>query len=135
MSGGKGNDTQNGGDGADLIFANRGNDVTEGGDGNDTLWALSKFDVTGPGDPLGDALTGGDGNDTFRVRDGEIDLITCGDGNHDRVLADAWDVLTDATPADPLGSCERVVRGDPSSVSDQEENQTEEEPEDEREGS
>jgi Ca2+-binding RTX toxin-like protein len=134
MSGGKDNDTQSGNLGADLIFANRGNDVTDGGAGNDTLWALSKFDVEFAGDPNGDALTGGDGNDTFRVRDGEVDKVTCGEGDRDKVLADQFDEITDATPEDPTGSCERVVRADASTESDTPENQVEEEEEDEREG-
>ena len=39
----------------------------------------------GPGDQVGDTLDGGTGNDRFRTRDGEVDRITCGDGN-DRAL-------------------------------------------------
>ena len=62
-----------------------------------------------PGDPLGDSLTGGTGNDKFHTHDGEVDRITCGDGK-DRVIADIHDVITDATPQNPNGSCERVTR-------------------------
>jgi Ca2+-binding RTX toxin-like protein len=124
MSGGKGDDTQHGGPGADLIFANRGADTTVGDNGNDVLWALAKADVAFPGDPSGDKLDGGDGNDRFRVRDGEIDQVTCGDG-FDRVLADQFDLITDATPSDPTGSCEVVTRRDASTVSDREENRFE----------
>jgi Ca2+-binding RTX toxin-like protein len=125
MSGGAGNDSQSGGAGNDLIFANQGADVSEGGDGNDVLWALARVDVTSPGDPNGDALSGGNGNDRFRVRDGEADRITCGNGN-DVVIADQFDVITDATGADANGSCERVVRGsvpDSDSPEAREENQ------------
>ena len=41
----------------------------------------------GPGgevDQVGDTLDGGTGNDVFRTRDGEVDRITCGDGNDRR---------------------------------------------------
>jgi Ca2+-binding RTX toxin-like protein len=116
MNGGTGNDIQNGGDGNDTIFANIGNDTSYGGNGNDTLWALARSDVhpgpNGEVDQSGDALDGGPGDDTFRTRDGEVDLITCGDGN-DTALLDTVDVITDATPANPNGSCERVVRQAP----------------------
>jgi Ca2+-binding RTX toxin-like protein len=56
-----------------------------------------------------DTLTGGNGNDKFHVRDGEADVITCGDGN-DTVLADTLDVISDATEGNVNGSCEKVVR-------------------------
>ena len=71
-------------------------------------------------------------NDTFRVRDGEADLINCGNGRDDRVFADQLDVIVDATPANANGSCERVVR---SSVpdSDAEENRTQSPKEDGKE--
>ena len=32
------------------------------------------------GDPNGDELTGGAGRDRFRVRDGEVDVVHCGEG-------------------------------------------------------
>ena len=54
------------------------------------LWALSHYDVTALGDPAGDELFGGAGPDRFRVRDGEVDRVHCGEG-HDRVLADQYD--------------------------------------------
>ena len=72
-----------------MIFANRGRDHEDGGDGAD-LWALSRFDVEFIGDPNGDELTGGNGHDRFRVRDGEVDLVHCGEGS-DHVLADQFD--------------------------------------------
>ena len=115
MNGGTGDDVQTGGEGNDTIFANIGVDTTDGGNGNDTLWALARSDVqpdaTGV-DPNGDSLDGGNGDDTFRTRDGEVDRITCGDGN-DRALLDNVDVITDATAENPNGSCERVVRKAP----------------------
>ena len=73
MAGGPGDDTQDGGAGNDVIFANRGIDTSVGGDGNDVLWAMARVDVTGPGDQVGDTLDGGNGNDVFRTRDGEVD--------------------------------------------------------------
>ena len=69
----------------------------------------------GPGgevDQVGDTLDGGPGNDVFRTRDGEVDRITCGDGD-DRALLDEVDVITDATAENPNGSCEKVVRAAP----------------------
>ena len=111
MSGGTGDDTQDGGAGNDVIFANRGIDISSGGDGNDVLWALARADVApGPGvDQVGDTLDGGNGDDTFRTRDGEVDRITCGAGA-DLALLDYVDVITDATAAAPNGSCEDVDR-------------------------
>jgi Ca2+-binding RTX toxin-like protein len=120
MSGGTGNDTQSGGPGNDLIFANLGQDTTSGGDGNDRLWALARGDVqpgpNGETDQTGDALDGGAGNDSFRVRDGEVDRVTCGEGN-DVAFLDDVDVITDADPAagNHNGSCERVIRQAPRS--------------------
>ena len=114
MSGGPGDDVQHGGAGNDRIFANLGQDTTYGEDGNDDLWALARGDVApGPGvDQVGDTLDGGPGNDRFHTRDGEVDRITCGDGV-DIALLDQVDVITDATAANPKGSCERVVRRAP----------------------
>ena len=122
MAGGPGNDRQDGGPGNDRIFANLGNDQTFGGEGNDELWALARKDVSGDGDVLGDIVNGEGGNDRIRVRDGEVDTITCGDGN-DVALLDEVDVIADATPADPNGSCEKVTRKAPKSGEDQTENE------------
>ena len=80
------------------------------------LWALARGDVhpgpNGEVDTAGDTLDGGPGNDTFRTRDGEVDKITCGDGN-DLALLDTVDAITDATAANPNGSCEKVIRKAP----------------------
>jgi Ca2+-binding RTX toxin-like protein len=107
---------QDGGAANDTIFANAGRDTSTGGDGNDVLWALARADVTpGPGgatDTAGDTLDGGNGDDVFRTRDGEADRITCGAGT-DRALLDTVDVITDATAANPNGSCEQVRRRAP----------------------
>lgn len=113
LAGGTGDDTQNGGPGNDVIYANVGADVSNGGDGNDVLWALARRDVTlganGEPDQTGDTLDGGNGNDRFRTRDGEVDRITCGEGD-DVAFLDRVDVITDATAESPNGSCEKVVR-------------------------
>jgi Ca2+-binding RTX toxin-like protein len=119
ISGGRDDDTLNGGGGADKIFANQGRDHSDGGAGDDVLWALSRKDVSAIGDTEGDELSGGDGGDRFRVRDGEVDLVHCGEGR-DTVLADQFDQVDN--------DCERVLRRDVTSldqVDDQEENSTE----------
>jgi hypothetical protein len=120
MSGGREDDTQNGGGGTDTIFGNHGRDVTDGGDGDDVLWALTSRDVTAIGDTEGDELWGGEGDDRFRVRDGEVDLVHCGGGDRDRVLADQLDQVD--------LDCERVDRREITSlehVRDQRENRME----------
>ena len=71
------------------------------------------------GDPNGDELTGGNGNDRFRVRDGEVDLVHCGEGD-DRVKADQFDQVDN--------DCEHVDRRDVTSldqVDDGDENRVE----------
>jgi hypothetical protein len=83
-------------------------------------WALSRFDVTAIGDPDGDELSGGNGRDRFRVRDGELDLVHCGEGR-DRVLADQFDAVDN--------DCEHVDRRDVTSL-DQVEDGTENRAED-----
>ncbi len=119
IAGGKGDDTLSGGPRRDVIFANRGRDHSDGGNGPDLLWALSRFDVAAIGDPEGDELSGDNGRDRFRVRDGEVDLVHCGEGI-DHVMADQFDIVdTD---------CEHVDRRDVTSldqVEDGTENRTE----------
>ena len=99
-----------GGDGADHIAVGQGVDVNSGGDGNDVLWAYAHKDVEVDGV---DTLLGGTGNDRLRARDGEADLIDCGRGRRDKALLDQVDVIVDATPENPNGSCEAVLRADP----------------------
>jgi Ca2+-binding RTX toxin-like protein len=119
LRGGRGDDVQSGGRGADLIFAGRGTDRTDGGDGPDRLWALARKDVAAIGDPNGDELSGGRGRDRFKVRDGEVDRVFCGDGR-DRVIADQFDLVA--------GDCERTIRREITSldqVDDEAENRME----------
>ena len=51
MVGGNGDDITNGGDGNDVMFANRGVDVHNGGNGDDRLWALARKDKLAPTEP------------------------------------------------------------------------------------
>jgi Ca2+-binding RTX toxin-like protein len=124
ISGGKDDDTLNGNGGRDVIFANQGRDRSLGGDGNDVLWALSRLDVTAVGDPDGDELHGDAGNDLVRVRDGERDVVECGDGR-DKVISDQFDQIAP--------DCERVEQRDITSldqVDDGAENREESAPQD-----
>lgn len=109
LHGGLGNDQQHGGAGDDLIFAGAGRDETFGDDGNDTLWAMARVDRRGRHDFRGDTLHGGNGNDTFRTRDGEGDVIDCGEGD-DVAILDWKDKIDDATSENKNGSCEHVFR-------------------------
>ena len=94
-----GDDTLVAGDAADEVLGGTGADAISGGMGDDRL-------VGGPGPDVisGDRparcneyhcdIAGGYGNDTIDARDGERDLIACGEGT-DTVLADPVDVLAD----------------------------------------
>ena len=128
-SGGAGDDVSYGYRGNDRIFANRGVDESFGGSGADVLRALARADVSGPGDVVGDTLHGESGNDDLGTRDGEADKVDCGTGT-DIARLDQVDVITDATPENPNGSCEKVVRADPRPGEDGTENRTENPPED-----
>jgi dipeptidyl aminopeptidase/acylaminoacyl peptidase len=86
-----GDDRITGGDGHDEIDGGRGDDWISGGPYGDVL-------VGGPGR---DRIDGGLGPDLIRVRDGERDIVRCGNGP-DRVLADAHDVVA--------RDCEEVAR-------------------------
>jgi hypothetical protein len=59
------------------------------------------------GDPDGDELDGGNGRDVFHVRDGERDVVTCGEGR-DLVISDQFDQI------DP--SCEVIRQSDVTSL-------------------
>jgi Ca2+-binding RTX toxin-like protein len=109
MSGGAGDDVQRGNGGNDRIFANVGNDRTYGGQGNDELWAMTQKDTGADG---GDYVSGEEGRDVIRTRDLEADTVNCGPGR-DTAILDNLDVIEDATPGNPNGSCENVVRANP----------------------
>ena len=105
--------TDTGGDRDGRVDAGFGADYVTGNDGNDTVDGLNGQDSI-RGGPGTDTLDGGPGDDTIHTRDGEADNVTCGEGAHDKALLDNVDVITDATPENPNGSCERVVRADPT---------------------
>ena len=81
--------------------------------------------------PGADLVHGGAGADTIHTRDGEADTVDCGPGR-DTALLDAQDLIFDATPASPNGSCEIVKRAAPKSSEDRQENKRESPPDDSR---
>ena len=109
MGGGHGNDKQYGGPGNDMIYAGRGRDESVGrGRQRHAVGARARGRARAR-TTRGDTLHGGNGNDTFKTRDGEADEIDCGPGI-DTALLDFKDVIVDATPQNPNGSCEVVNR-------------------------
>jgi Ca2+-binding RTX toxin-like protein len=91
ISGGRGKDRLSGLGGADCISGGAGNDTLSGGNGNDTISA-------GPGK---NKVSGGAGNDKINVRNHKRDVVNCGKGKKDRVVADK---------VDKLRGCEHVKR-------------------------
>jgi hypothetical protein len=85
------------------------------------MWALARADVHSRHDHRGDTVYGDAGNDTIHTRDGEADVVFCGPGV-DTALLDFKDVIGDATPANPNGSCEVVQRAAPVRGADAPEN-------------
>lgn len=83
LVGGPGNDRLIGGTGRDMLIGGPGRDVLNGGPGNDRI-------VGGSGP---DRVNAGPGNDLVNVRDGGRDVVDCGSGRRDRVLADRRDRL------------------------------------------
>jgi hypothetical protein len=89
-----------GGPGADRLTSGDPGDELSGGDGNDALDGGAGSDVLA-GDQGADTLAGGAGTDRIAARDGETDVISCGEG------ADSVDADTvDSVAAD----CESVAR-------------------------
>ena len=88
---------------------------------------MIRVDVTAIGDPEGDELTGGPGRDRIVVRDGEVDVVHCGEGR-DLVVTDQFAQLDQ--------DCEVRRQSDITSleqVDDSEERATENPPEDDDE--
>ena len=79
-----GNDTFDGLAGNDRAFGGRGDDTLRGGDGRDRLWGRLGLDT----------LEGGAGNDRLHARDGQRDVVDCGDGLRDRAWVDQFDAVT-----------------------------------------
>ena len=100
ISGGRGRDRLFGLGGADCLSGGAGNDILSGGKGNDTLSGGAGNDriTAGPGR---NKVNGGAGNDVINVRNHRRDVVNCGKGRKDRVIADR---------VDKLRGCERVVR-------------------------
>jgi hypothetical protein len=85
---------------ADILRGLGGDDVLRGLAGADRLDGGTGADhiVGGAGR---DTIVGGAGNDDIDARDGQVDVIRCGAGKHDRTRADK---------RDRVSGCERVVR-------------------------
>jgi hypothetical protein len=83
INGGRGRDRLSGLAGADCINGAAGNDTLSGGNGNDTISA-------GAGK---NKVSGGAGNDKINVRNHRRDVVNCGKGKKDRVVADKVDRL------------------------------------------
>ena len=100
INGGRGRDKLFGLGGADCISGGAGNDTISGGKGNDTLSGGAGNDriTAGPGR---NRVSGGAGNDTINVHNHRRDIVNCGAGGKDRVIADR---------SDKLRNCERVKR-------------------------
>jgi dipeptidyl aminopeptidase/acylaminoacyl peptidase len=98
--GGRGADKLFGLGGADCVSGGAGNDTISGGKGNDTLSGGAGNDriTAGPGR---NKVSGGAGNDKINVRNHKRDVVNCGAGKKDRVVADK---------VDKLRGCERVKR-------------------------
>lgn len=89
-----------GGEGADTLTTGPAADTVDGGGGNDRIASGAGNDVV-TGGPGVDEIDAGPGDDDIRVRDGEADVVTCGEGT-DRVDADSFDTLAP--------DCEGVTR-------------------------
>ncbi len=100
MSGGRGRDKLSGLAGSDCISGGPGNDTSSGGKGNDTLSGGTGNDRIAAG-PGRNRVSGGAGNDVINVRNHRRDIVNCGRGHKDRVVADR---------SDRLRGCERVTR-------------------------
>ena len=92
IDGGPGDDVLDGGGDWDVLFGKGGTDRLLGGGGPDDIRA-------GTGR---DRVDAGRGNDEVLVRDGWRDVVSCGAGQGDIVVADRRDVVA--------GDCERVER-------------------------
>jgi RTX calcium-binding nonapeptide repeat (4 copies)/WD40-like Beta Propeller Repeat len=101
LVGGGGRDSIDGGSGDDLLDGGGDWDVLFGRGGADVLLAGGGPDEIRPGSGR-DRVDAGRGNDVVHVRDGWRDVVRCGAGRGDIVVADRLDVVAD--------DCERVER-------------------------
>jgi len=88
--------------GKDFIDGGSGEDVIAGDGGRDRILGQSGDDLL-DGGPGRDRILGGTGDDSIYSRDGERDVVKCGGGKEDRVIADRRDRVAN--------SCESVLRG------------------------
>ena len=101
--GGGGDDQLDGGAGNDLVDGGEGDDTLDGGAGNDKLFGWTGDDTLDGGDDAdlmegnhgSDQLNGGGGDDfidaAVKESPGSIDIITCGAGDDDEVIANVSD--------------------------------------------
>jgi Ca2+-binding RTX toxin-like protein len=111
LFGNRGNDTIAGGDGIDVIIGGPDNDNLDGGNSLDIVRGRSGDDTVAGGNGRDllfggrgvDSLSGGDGNDRLHAvaRDGQMDTLDCGAGNHDVAVVREGEPLT-------ISNCERV---------------------------
>lgn len=100
ITGGRGKDRLSGLAGVDCISGGAGNDRLSGGRGNDSLSGGAGNDMITAG-PGRNKVSGGAGNDRINVRNHKRDVVNCGKGKKDRVVADK---------KDKLRGCEKVKR-------------------------
>ncbi len=108
-----GNDSLDGGAGADIIEGEAGNDTITGGAGGDLIFGGDGDDSIAGGDD-GDTIYGGAGNDTIDGDD-DNDLIFGGDGNDSLIGGDGADTIFGGGGADGLfggGGADRLDGGD-----------------------
>src|SRR5690349_3714735 len=84
---------------ADVLTGTSGKDTINGRAGNDRIGAGNDRISAGTGNA---AIAGGAGNDVIKVRDSEVDQVSCGPAR-DRVIADPQDKVAH--------DCEVVQRG------------------------
>ncbi len=88
---GNGDERFDGTPAADRVAGRRGADRIRGRDGDDCLSGGRGRDRI-RGDAGEDRITGGPGSDRLNARDGEADIVRCGEGRHDRATIDDFDV-------------------------------------------
>jgi hypothetical protein len=89
LEGDGGRNDLDGGPGSQAIAGRGGDDRLRGGEGNDCIDGGAGADVLS-GNEGADILRGGVGGDVLRARDGERDVVVCGEGR-DRAIVDHRD--------------------------------------------
>jgi hypothetical protein len=99
LAGQGGNDCLYGFGGSDVVLGGAGADVVDGGAGADRLQGENGADEI-YGGAGGDHIEAGAANDRVMARDRTADIVDCGGGNADVVVADA---------TDNVSGCENIV--------------------------